>query len=303
MQTSLTDRLSEHQSPAPPAGAGHPDFRRLFRTLGLDFGDPNGTREVVRDRCPWCPAGRFHLDVSTGWWRCPHCDESGNVYDFLRRVHRECSEATAADDYRRLAAKRGLRNHSFKRHGLAWNASIGCWLVPFKSECGHVVNLTRYFPETGDKPTLPILPLRLYGLDRIAPEADRAALPLFLVEGPFDLIALDQQLTDRKTRTRFDMLAVPSAGVFKPEWLRYLKGRTVRLCLDNDKAGRAGQDRIARLVRDNGIDCNLIALQWPPGHPPKADIGDLVRDKVNVAEFTREHCVPVANLGQEVAHE
>ncbi len=308
--TSLTDTPAELQPLSPPVGSdghsgtnsGRPlDYRRLFELFGVYSGDPNGTGEAVSDGCPWCGVGTFLLDTLTGRYRCLGCNEQGNVHNFIRRVHKGCLEVTTDDDYHRLQGKRGLRAETFKRHGLAWHGGLGCWLVPYHSKQGQVLNITRYYPVTGDKVTLPILPLRLFGLDRLAPVTDPTSRTLFVVEGPFDLLALDQQLRDRKTRQRFDILAVPAAGVFKPQWLRYLRGRTVRLCLDHDLAGRNGQERIARLVRDNDINCDLFALRWPPGHPPKCDVGDLVRDGVIVEKFTREHCVPVAALGKGVA--
>ncbi|MBU0718577.1 MAG: AAA family ATPase, partial [Planctomycetes bacterium] len=116
---------------------------------------------------------------------------------------------------------------------------------------------------------------------------------LLVCEGPFDAIALDHFLRTNKTRARYDVLAVPGAAGFNKEWLKYLKSRTVRLLFDNDKAGRDGQQRIAKLVRDEKVDCRLSVLEWPSGYPDKCDIGDLIRDGVNVADFAREHCIKV----------
>src|SRR5262249_39714100 len=79
-----------------------------------------------------------------------------------------------------------------------------------------------------------------------------------------------------KTRKRYDLLAVPSANVFRPDWLKHLKGyKAVRLCLDNDDAGRKGQERIVKLDRDGKAGCKLFALRWPEGYPEKCDIRHL----------------------------
>jgi hypothetical protein len=88
----------------------------------------------------------------------------------------------------------------------------GDWLVPFKSEKGDVLNLLLYNLGTNQKFFLPGLPLPLFGVDTLSPDAGRT---VFLCEGPFDAIALDYHLVAKRTRQRYDILAVPSASVFK----------------------------------------------------------------------------------------
>jgi hypothetical protein len=271
--------------------SGPPPFRRLFELFGVSFSN-NGTPEAHAEECPFCGKAKFYLNPATGQYKCHSentCGASGNAYTFIRWVHETCLAGTTDDHYRGLKDKRGLPLQTLKRHGLAWNGAICCWLIPFKSERGEVLNLTRYYPESGKKLSLPGLALRLYGLDQLAPQPDPVRT-LFVCEGPFDAIALDHHLREKKTRTRYDILAVPSATVFSADWLKYLTGRTVRLCLDNDKAGRDGQERIVNLAREHKTDCKFLALAWPEVYPEKCDIGDLVREGENVAEFTRKHC-------------
>lgn len=267
-------------------------FQKLFELLGCSF-TLNGT-EAHAEECPFCRGVKFSLNVETGQFQCfskNKCGVTGNAYSFIDRYYRLRFEETSDAEYHSLRDKRGLPLQTLKRHGLAWDATTDCWLIPYKSEAGKVQNLTRYFLETGDKLTLPGLPLRLYGLDQLRLDDNRT---LFVCEGPFDAIALDQHFREKKTRERYDILAVPSANVFNRDWLKHLKGRTVRLLLDNDKAGRDGQERIGKLCCDEKVDCRLSTLIWPSGFPEKCDIADLVRDGVNVAEFARENCVKAA---------
>jgi hypothetical protein len=42
------------------------------------------------------------------------------------------------------------------------------------------------------------------------------------------------------------------------------------------------------------------ALRWPEGYPEKCDIGDLIRDGINVVEFTREHCAPLTTTERRI---
>ena len=275
-----------------------PPYLKLFELFGGPFNVCGN--EARAEECPLCGKSKFHVNVETGQYKCHSantCGAKGNAYDFIRWVHNTCLEATTDEDYRRLKVARKLSLQTLKRHELAWDAANCCWLIPYKSESGEVLNLTRYLPESGRKFSLPGLPLRLYGLHELQPDSSRT---LLVCEGPFDAIALDQHLREKKTRKRYDILAVPSANIFKPEWLKHLKGRTVRLLFDNDKAGRDGQERIAKLCREEKVDCRLSTLIWPTDFSEKYDIGDLVRDGVNVVEFAHDHCVQVTMAEQRI---
>jgi hypothetical protein len=280
------------------AGESRTDGKRylaLYEWFGVVFSS-DGSGDAHAEECPFCERDRFYVNPATGTYKCHSgsCDEQGNAYTFIQWVHRSRLEDTSDDHYRLLKDKRGLPLQTLKRHELAWDEASECWLIPFKSVEGKVQNLCRYFMEDGRKLSLPALPVRLYGLDTLKQQVNPGRV-LFLCEGPFDAIALDHHLVSNKTRDRYDILAVPSANVFKPEWLRYLEGRTVRLCFDNDKAGRGGQDRIVRLVRNEKLDCKLLALSWPPEFPEKYDVSNLIRDGRDVVKFTRGYCLPVAS--------
>jgi hypothetical protein len=266
-------------------------FLKLFEGFGCSF---TGTgKEAKADECPFCGGTKFSLNTETGQYQClsaNKCGAKGNAYKFINWIHKTALEATTDADWQRLKAVRGLPLQTLKRHELAWYAAGRYWLIPFKSQSGDVQNLTRYWPETGNKWALPGLPLRLYGLDQLRPDANRT---LFVCEGPWDAISLDHHLREKKTRDRYDILAVPSATVFKPDWLAYLKGRAIRLVFDNDKAGRDGQERINRLCREQKFNCKLSILKWPEGLPEGYDIRDAVRDGEHIADFTGKHCIKV----------
>ena len=261
------------------------DYSPLFAVFGVEL-QRNGS-EGVGD-CPWCDkAKHFYVNAETGQYQCKLCGESGNAYTFIRRMYAEALEKTTDTDYQRLKRLRNLPLQTLKRHGLAWDGANGCWLIPFKSAKGEVNNLCRYYEATKEKLMLPRLPLQLYGLDQLTAETSRK---LFLCEGPFDLIALDHQLHDKKSRKRYDLLAVPGANIFKPEWASHLANRQVRVVFDNDDAGRKGQQHVVKVCREAKVSCRLSVLNWPEGTPAKCDVDDLVRDGVNVADFTRQHC-------------
>jgi hypothetical protein len=104
-------------------------------------------------------------------------------------------------------------------------------------------------------------------------------------------MALDAFIRGKKNSSKYDVLAVPSASTFKDEWCDFLREKKeVRVCFDNDKAGRQGQQRVVNKCRECGVDATLKMLSWPDGYPEKHDIGDLIQGEENVVEFTRRHC-------------
>jgi hypothetical protein len=287
--------------PAADGNGEHHDYRRLFGLFGVMFRGGGSAGNVRAEACPFCGREEFYLNVTTGAYKCHHennCGKAGNAYTFIRWVHKTALDATTDDDYRRLGAERGLPLQTLKRHDLAWHGGLCRWLVPFKSKEGEVLNLQRFDPKTGDKRTLPELAYRLYGLEALEPAADKS---LFLCEGPWDAIALDRHLRDKKTRDRYDIVAAPSAGVFYPTWLGQLEGYgEVRLVYDNDKAGRQGQERIVKLARGAKAALKLLALKWPPEYPDGCDVRDLVAQGVAVVEFSKKHCVKVSAGGRQI---
>ena len=143
---------------------------------------------------------------------------------------------------------------------------------------------------------LPALPVALYGLDQLSADVTRK---LLLCEGLWDAIAADHHLTDKKVRTRYDLLAVPGANVFKEAWGEYFRNRTVRLLLDNDEAGRKGQERAAKLLKPFAAD--VSTMRWPDDLPKGYDVRDLIRDGESLADFSNKHCMKVATSSSRIS--
>lgn len=272
-------------------------IKKLFELFGCSFGNTD-SKEASAEACPFCGGTKFSLNVETTQWQCFHgsCQQKGNVYTFINAMYETCLTTTEDRRYHYLMRKRGLSMQTLKRHGLALHDS--CWLVPFKSKEGKVLNMVRYFPnnppEKKNKFNLPGLPLKLYGLDKLGSDPEKL---LFVCEGPFDAIALDQQLTRLKSRKRYDIIAVPAAGIFSDAWLPLLKEREVRLVFDNDKAGRDGQQRIVKLCGERKVDCKISYLNWPAHFSAGYDVDRLVQREIPVVDFTRKHCTDFAGKG------
>ncbi|HJT76840.1 MAG TPA: AAA family ATPase [Gemmataceae bacterium] len=258
-------------------GNGHKaDYRRTFAVLGCAFGEPSGSGEALAEACPFCGRDRFSLNVETGLWHCKHEDRGGNVTDFLTETHAAYLGQTTTAHRSALAKLRGVAPQALGRHELAHAGDLACWLVPFKSARGNVVNLLRFYPdrEKPNKLLLPELPTALYGFDKLkAADKDK---PVLLCEGPFDAIALDYSLGPPN---RGKYVVVASPGAFKEEWAEHFRGRKVRAFYDNDQGGRNHTARVQKLLGESGVADELLALKWPDGTPDGYDVNDLVRER------------------------
>ena len=87
---------------------------------------------------------------------------------------------------------------------------------------------------------------------------------VYLCEGAIDTLTL--------LGHGFDAVGIPGANTFKPEWADMFKSKKVMLCLDNDAAGHAGEERISKMLKEAGIEtCSLGIL------PEGADINSWFR--------------------------
>jgi hypothetical protein len=275
-------------------------YRDTFAALGVEFTALSGVEAV--GTCPFCGEQPFHLNVTSGQYHCKHScrDGKGNVTTFLTALHGRHLKATTARQYSLLGQKRGVAPQTLRRHGFAYAADLGCWLIPFKNDKGSVVNLMRYSPDRPkpNKLMLPGLPTCLYGYDRLKAAPGKE---VFLCEGPLDAAALDYALGD-KHRGRFVIVATP--GAFKEEWAEHFRGRRVRALYDHDDGGRQHAARVQKLLGEGGVAAELLVLKWPDGTPDGYDVNDWVREhpKAKPLPFIRQHSykvVPTPRLASE----
>jgi hypothetical protein len=254
------------------------NYARVFETFGVGF-SVTGSDGALAGACPWCGKDEFRLNTTTGWYRCEHCGEGrGDVTRYLSWVHAGYLARTLPGHYRALRARRSLATQRLRAHQLAYAEGLGCWLVPFKDASGNVVNILRYYPD-GREPNelmLPGLPAAIFGLDRLA-GADRR-LPVLVCDGPFDAIALDHSV-GAGNRGRYVIVATP--GAFEGEWAGRFRGRKVRVFYGNDEGGRDRTARVQKLLGEDGVAEELLALRWPAETPDGYGVNDLVRDHPN----------------------
>jgi len=75
---------------------------------------------------------------------------------------------------------------------------------------------------------------------------------VYLCEGAIDTLTL--------LGHGFSAVGIPGANSFKPEWTDMFKNKKTILCLDNDAAGRAGEERISALLKEAGVETDSFGL-------------------------------------------
>jgi DNA primase len=75
---------------------------------------------------------------------------------------------------------------------------------------------------------------------------------VYLCEGAIDTLTLIGH--------GFNAVGIPGANSFKPEWASLFCNKKVILCLDNDDAGRKGEERISTLLREAGLETRFFGL-------------------------------------------
>jgi hypothetical protein len=257
-----------------------------------------GTQAV--GECPVCEKERFYIALEKrkreggkitepGMWYCQGCGQSGNVYTFLKILHEVSFTATKDQNYKSLALNRKLPERIFKRHQLAMSVINGDWLYPCWNHEGKMNQLYRWrMPlKSTDKSLVMATPELGHGLLNLRTLSDNPEKPIMVVEGHWDLLAMDHVMLTIGVRKTWDLLAVPGSNVFKDGWEKYFKGRDVVLLYDADEekivhgrsvcGGRDGMDKVQKhLANTDCVPDRLRRIAWPVGVPDGYDVRDLV---------------------------
>jgi DNA primase len=136
---------------------------------------------------------------------------------------------------------RGIPNDLIHKHLLGWNGRR--ITIPILDRQGQIAffKLAKDPADNSDSPKMFSTPgahAELYGWEQILAKPEQ----IIICEGEFDRLVLEGQGFPAVTSTG-------GAGVFRPEWAEaFQEIPTVYVCFDNDAAGRAGADRVARLI-------------------------------------------------------
>lgn len=274
------------------------DFTTTFARFGTVL-TKRGTQAV--GDCPICAKPQhFFVNPTTGQYHCKVCGRKGNIYGFLSEIynHAEMSARVAKE----LSEARKLPADVFRRPLVRKWGSM--FVIPVWNGEGKLVNL--HTKEEGKAVmSAPNCSLHLFGENLLAENPDA---PVYVCEGPWDMIAMQHLLSQRKEPGI--AVGVPGANTFKNGWEKLFAGRAVTLLYDDDEPGRTGQREAAEKLTRHAASIRCVDWSKRPDDFSGKDVNDLVAalkgrawkalDKMlvsaNTAPATPEPTEPVRNV-------
>lgn len=258
----------------------------------------------------------LYFDTETGQYDCKKCGEKGNIFTLAKHFGdpvkdialcpQEVSkpkrtkvvnfDPTLVDKcYYDLPERiveylnnRGIPNDTIEQFKLGWGYFYGKWwiTIPIKDrEDNFIFFKLRQDPTVGDKKmTYPEgIEAQIYGWEYLK---DNAGGTVVVCEGELDRLLLGSKGVPAVTSTH-------GAGTFKEEWTQYfLELDKAYVCFDNDKAGRDGAERAARLLTEAGVK-NVYKVTLPPEVGEGGDITDFfIKHNGNLDDLFYKYAKP-----------
>lgn len=229
------------------------------------------------------------LNFETGLWHCQSCGSGGTIRSLYRTMRQQRGmESPAArkekgdrsnvipiDDrkplptaeqvefwhkslmgspraHKYVSEKRGLKDDTMRKYLVGWDGQR--FTIPVYDEDGELVNIRRYNPRARSHKDKMISwgpghgSGRIYGLE-VLKEHDE----ILFAEGEWDRLIAMQEGFPAVTHTS-------GAAVFKPEWARHFKGKTIYFAYDDDKQGDAGAMKATQYMKAVAAGCYRITL-------------------------------------------
>jgi hypothetical protein len=243
-------------------------FLSTFEAHGFEMEGETGPE--VYGTCPLTgKRKKFYINPAKRLWHSKTTGLGGTVADFLALVQKEYAASLRPSLVEQLADDRGLPPEAFAAFDLGWDGKA--YTLGVRDRSAHIVDIRRYDLSSSQRRMLstPGCHVGLLGAELIdaSPQAD-----IDVTEGEWDAVAL--YWLRRKVRQPGVVLAMPGAGIFKPEWVPWLAGRRVRAFLDHDDAGRQGDVLLTKRLR--GRVASLEFLHWPGTKRDGYDMRDFI---------------------------
>lgn len=259
-----------------------------FEFHGVEFNKRSGDQWI--GACPFCMKddhlyARFD-NKGMALWDCKRCDAKGNTYSFLKQLHNRFLEETSDERYKALAKDRKIPWQRLKTWQLAYDVGSESWLIPYASSDNGLVNLGRYTVSGKKRREYFTKGCRTYPFGKLQlGAASRKDEPVYLCEGPWDTIAMDNLL--RRAKQPGIAIGVPGAQTFKPDWAKWFSGRVVRLSYDHDTPGYNGMQKVAQIL--GRYAKSLEVIDWEDELPDGFDVRDYVaegREQIRAEDTT-----------------
>ena len=264
-------------------------YQKTFEFFGVTDFVKNNTQLVTDCPFPDCgKPGKFFTNPASGQWDCKHCQQSGNIYQFIREYHKQWLAYTTEEHYAELSSRRpGILPSTFEKFELAYSGTLKEWLLPAYSSKGDQISnlyVWRTFYDSDNEvevervmctPFFKQIPFGMNLLNR------NKKHPIWVAEGQWDCMAWWQclnKLGDGKNRLSavHDVVGLPGAGTHPKDHLGIFESRTVNVLMDNDAAGVEGTKRFVNAVSVAGsLPAKVQTLEWPASTIEGYDVRDL----------------------------
>ena len=244
-------------------------------------------------RCPFHGDSTASLSISLGkggLWNCHACDIGGGLYEFEKRMFGESRDNEQLWEWiYKLTGATPTHDHAHRKLGP---------VIATYDYCDPVGKLLfqkqRHEPKTFSQraPKGQGWTYSLQGVRRVLyrlPEVMAAQL-VFVVEGEKDCNRLMEAMAGRVevkpgvTATAAATCNFDGAGKWKADYSPFFAGRRVVVLPDNDAAGKAHAEEVARSV---GKYAEWIRVVLLPGLPEKGDVSDWLETHT-IAELVAE---------------
>lgn len=255
------------------------DPLQLFLQHGVSFSRQNSTNSV--GDCIFCGKdGHFCANPKTKAWDCKVCGKSGGFQAFLRAVSEQGQEQFTGTIAKKLAFNRKLKVSTLKRFNVGYNPAADKYTipVPYVDQAGGIWDL-RHCRIGKRLMTTAGCQVGLLGWEYL-----EEAETIWLCEGEWDGMVIDEILFRLKLRGKHRIAAVPGANTFKADWFRFFHNKEVIVCYDNDQPGRLGATKVYNSISREASSIKF--LHWDEECSEGFDVRDLYAQNETDAKET-----------------
>lgn len=214
--------------------------------------------ETDRDyttQCLWCGSEKFSVSKAEGHiFQCWKCKQTGNAITYMREWYSHLPELSMPEARRFTSRKKGVAPSVLRSEGI--KSDTHYFWFPVRNLKGDIIALHKYNPTDNIAYASPKpWNCSILGLGQLAGKDE-----IWIAEGHADYLIM-RQILSRDPQAP-DLLGTCGSS-FSGSYLHVLENKRVVLLFDNDEAGQAGVQSVARRLKTSGhaVD-SLHYLDW-----------------------------------------